>query len=267
MKHFEFARQFSQLGHATLNLSPTFHTLLPAIENTVNERVEKLEKIKDTGSLPEKYSDCYETDRKRYDCLFGESKKELFDQCLQLLGQDFVDQLHDMFNSDTLHLTFGCLVSFEGALPTPWHRDVYPIWDRDDDWRLIPPYKPVYLSILIPLQPMNEKVGMTEVIEGSAGADQSEFINQYPDADYVKGDLKEGIKTHGCKLEVGEALVFNGFTIHRAAPNLGGVRRVLYLSVFKPFYNSLTFDMSSPSLFGEPGKMWKIHRQPQQSAK
>lgn len=97
------------------------------------------------------------------------------------------------------------------------------------DWIAWPGFPRSFLTVLIPIDPANEKNGCTEVfsgyhLNGPLTPEDGEY-HQLPD------DVVDETAAVKLVLDPGDVAIFGGFTPHRSAPNLStSWRRQLYLS-------------------------------------
>jgi len=117
----------------------------------------------------------------------------------------------------------GALPTFPGAKNGGWHRDVYTLFNDENLQLDLPPF---YITVLIPLQDLDNYIGGTEFIENSHRLFQSNF---------------EGKMGYIPECRAGDAIVFNGMMYHRGLANYSkNERKMLYIVFCKKWYRDYT---------------------------
>jgi hypothetical protein len=121
-----------------------------------------------------------------------------------------------------------------------WHRDAYSLFNDEMLDISLPPF---YYTILIPLQPLDEKTGGgTEFILGSHKqtiTDKS-ITNEYELQTYLAElTIQHPDKSFSPNLNPGDVIIFSGYTIHRGLlSNYYNTRRdMLYIVCKRKWYN------------------------------
>jgi ectoine hydroxylase-related dioxygenase (phytanoyl-CoA dioxygenase family) len=128
---------------------------------------------------------------------------------------------------------WGAIPTLAGAGPTNMHRDVYSFVNTTEGVNLdaldtnMPPY---YFTVLIPLMQITPQNGPTQFIKGS----HRELIVDESDRDiYVP------------LLSVGDAVIFDGRTLHKGSANNSQEERlVAYITFVANWYHDQTFEIN-----------------------
>lgn len=143
-----------------------------------------------------------------------------------------------IINAISPQITFrhywGAITSLGGAGPTDLHRDVYPILNtcQDNDLDLLdinlPPY---YFTVLMPLIKITHENGPTEFVQGS-------HREGFVDIDHAE--------TYAPLLKPGDAVIFDGRTLHRGMANKTQNERMLaYITFVANWYHDQTFEINN----------------------
>jgi len=122
-----------------------------------------------------------------------------------------------------------------------WHRDAYSLFNDELLDISLPPF---YYTILIPLQPLDEKNGGgTEFILGSHKqtftTDDIPITNEQELINYLAElTIQHPYKLYCPSLNIGDIVIFSGYTIHRGLCSNNNTRRdMLYIVCKKTWYN------------------------------
>jgi ectoine hydroxylase-related dioxygenase (phytanoyl-CoA dioxygenase family) len=156
---------------------------------------------------------CLELAEGRYDYTWGMDSGEFADPAF-FSPEPVASVVKHQLSADFAHFA-GALPTHSKSAPGPWHRDTYSLFEDDALQAQLPPF---YLTMLVPLVPIREGNGPTEILIGSHRM--------------THDDAVERCERRLMTADPGDVVLFDGRCVHRGQANASSAERPLLYCVF-----------------------------------